>query len=191
VTESASNIVRSQCWDEAINTFGTAYVFEERARKLKLRLQLLNFVGLGVPIIVGLTVMTFGTDPKALPFVLTVAGVLGAIQVVVSLWSLIAGWSDAYAYSRTSASENRELSNRFKDLGQNPPTAYDELKTRFDLLQVENRNRSSLDVDQGVTNGERRMGMRAGLRQFKRRCSGCGQVPISMKSSSCDVCGNF
>ncbi len=144
-----------------------------------------------MPLTVGLIVLSFGTGPKALPWVLTAAAILGAIQAVVSLWSLVRGWNEAHAYARVSVGANDALSNSYKTLAQNPPASYDELQARFDLLQVENQNRTQLDLDQGAQDSEQRMGMRAGLRQFSRKCSGCRKVPTSMEPTDCDVCGNF
>lgn len=189
--QPAYDAVRSQCWNEAIKTYGTSHIFKQRARRFRIKLQVLSFIGLGVPLAVGIIVLSFGTEPDALPLVLTVAAILGGIQAVVSLWSLVSGWNEAHAYARVSVGANDALSNAFKTLAQNPPASYDELKARFDLLQVESQNRTQLDLDQGVQDPEQRMGMRAGLRQFERRCSGCGKVPTSMESTDCGVCGNF
>jgi mobilome CxxCx(11)CxxC protein len=185
--QPAYDAVRSQCWDEAIKTYGTSYIFKQRARRFKLKLQLLSFIGLGVPLTVGLIVLSFGTGPEALPWVLSVAAILGGIQAVVSLWSLVSGWNEAHAYARVSVGANDALSNSFRTLAQNPPASYGDLKARFDLLQVENRNRTQLDLDQGVRDSEQRLGMRSGLRQFGRKCKGCGKVPTSMEPTDCDV----
>lgn len=37
----------------------------------------------------------------------------------------------------------------------------------------------------------KRKGTRAALRKFRRRCAGCGQVPVSMTPNKCDIRGNF
>ncbi|MDR3625278.1 MAG: hypothetical protein P4L45_00510, partial [Ignavibacteriaceae bacterium] len=61
----------------------------------------------------------------------------------------------------------------------------------YRLLKIENDFRIDRDNQQYITEKEKRMGMRAGLRQFKRACAACKQVPVSLKSTNCDVCGNF
>ena len=42
-----------------------------------------------------------------------------------------------------------------------------------------------------VTDKEKRIGMRFGLRELSRKCVGCNEIPLSMNTSNCDICGNF
>ena len=79
----------NECWDRALHAFGTAQIFLRRARWHEQALRYLSFVAVAVPVIVGVLVMTFGTG-EYLPWVLGLAGALGAVQVVVSVWSVVA-----------------------------------------------------------------------------------------------------
>jgi mobilome CxxCx(11)CxxC protein len=180
-----------QCWDSAIHNFGTAYVFECRARRLRAMLRKLTFLGIIVPVFVGGIVTTYGTQFKYIGWVLSLAGILGLIQLVASIWALIAKWDDEYAYAQESTSSNYDLSNRFKTLAQNPPSTIAEFKTKLEFLNAENQRRSDLDYRQAITDAEKRKGLRAALRSFERACTACKKVPTSMEPSECDVCGKF
>lgn len=183
--------IRTDCWDEALKTFGTAYIFEKRADKMKRKLRWPAFAGIAIPLIIGSIYLSFGKEFEYLGEFVAIAGILGVVQIVVSAWSLVAKWDDRLAYSLESASANYELSNRYTKLAKNPPPDLAEFRRRFDVLEAKNHSRRDSDYKQGVSDKEKRMGMRAGLRQFERACKECGNVPTSMKPTDCAVCGNF
>lgn len=126
-----------------------------------------------------------------LPLAITVATVIGIIQVTVNLWSIIGQWVEEYSYAVSSTAANDSLSVRYRELGQNPPPKLDALRQRYDQLQVEDTMRRDQDLQHDIKDFEKRMGMRAALRQFERPCSACKQVPTSMEPSDCGVCGSF
>lgn len=181
---------RKLCWNNAVDAFGTSYVFQQRAHKLKTRLQWVNYVGVGVPLIVGSLVLSFGQF-SLLPVAITVASIIGIIQVAVNLWSIIGQWVEEHSYAVSSAAANDSLSVRYRELGENPPPELDGLRQRYEQLQVEDTMRRNQDLQHDIKGFEQRMGMRAALRQFQRKCAACKQVPTSMKPSDCGVCGNF
>ena len=188
--ESADSL-RRDCWDQAIYAFGTAWIFEQRAKRYRWRLRILDFLGIVVPVTVGGIVLSFGTMPTYLPYVFVPAGILSIVQLVMSVWSLVARWEDALVYAEESVSSNHRLSREYEGLGRNPPGALADLKLRHSLLEKENQLRNELDNKQGLTEREKRGGLRAGLRRFQRPCVACKQIPQSMKPSDCDVCGRF
>ncbi|MGW4750469.1 mobilome CxxCx(11)CxxC protein, partial [Streptomyces sp. NPDC004290] len=75
-------------------------------------------------------------------------------------------------------------------LADDPPTLAS-LRTQYEKLEVEDSARRDRDSEKGVTDKERRRGMRATLRKFQRQCAGCQLVPTSLTPSDCDVCGRF
>ena len=190
-SEDAQNKLREQCWNEALKTFGTGYLMERRAKRFRRALRILTFLGIGVPVLIGGVVLSFGFDFPYRDFVVGTAAVVLIAQLVVSVWALVAGWEDAHAYATSSASDNYSLSSRFRDLGNNPPPSYPNFRQQFDWLQVENRHRAELDYQQGISDKEKRSGLRAGLREFRKPCVECEKIPTSMRPSACDVCGNF
>jgi mobilome CxxCx(11)CxxC protein len=99
-------------------------IFLKRSRKYKRLLQLLGFIGIVVPLLIGGGVLGFGLQATYLPTFVTVAAALGVLQLGFSAWSIGFSWSDNLAYSLESAAENFALSDAFKELGSqaaNPP----------------------------------------------------------------------
>jgi mobilome CxxCx(11)CxxC protein len=183
--------IRQECWNQALRCFGTAYLFERRARRFRTMLRVLAFAGIAGPAIVGAVVLSFQTDASVLPIILVLAGVLSVAQLIASLWALSAKWDDAHAYASESTSANYRLFGRYRDLARIPPSDAADLERQFELLQAEYRNRSDQDNRQGVTDEEKRRGYRAALRELRRPCPECGNIPASMEPTDCGVCGNF
>jgi mobilome CxxCx(11)CxxC protein len=185
-----NNKTREKCWNEAFYAFGTAWIFEKRASRLRGRLRILTFLGIAVPLALGGTVASFGLDFRYLGLIIILAAILSIIQLIGSAWALVAKWEDEYAYSLESAVINYGLSNKYKELGENLPES-EELRIKMSLLDAENRLRKDSDLKHVITEKEKRMGHRAALRQFRRTCVACGEIPTSMKGSDCNVCGDF
>jgi len=180
---------RRKCWDAALHAYGTGYIFQKRARRLKRQNDLLTWVGFAVPLLVGALVGVFGHS-KHWNVVLVTAAVIGAVQIAISLWSIIKGWADGLSYSVASAATNESLATRFAALGEEPP-GLAALKAQYEKLSIEDAARRERDNEKGVTEKERRMGMRAALRKHRRACPACQKAPTTMKSSDCGVCGQF
>lgn len=182
--------IRTNCWDRSLEAFGTGYIFETRANRLRYQLRILTFLGIVVPLIAGAIVLTFGKVALS-PFLLIPAGILGITQVVGSLWSLVARWDDAYGYAIESLNSNYRLSNNYQRLAENPPEKLSELQIQYALIDREDEFRAAEDYKQAISEKEKRKGMRAALRKFRRQCSSCGQVPTSLTPTDCPVCGQF
>jgi mobilome CxxCx(11)CxxC protein len=166
-------------------------IFEKRANKYRWFLRILSFLGILIPIFIGTIYLSFRTQQWLLDLSVIIAGILGSLQVLLSAWSLTTRWEDTYSYALESQGHNYRLSASFEYLGKYSVLRPSELRKEFDLLQAENRQRTEQDNKQGLTDQEKRMGMRAALRKFQRSCAGCKEVPLSMKPSKCTVCGNF
>jgi len=183
--------IRQKCWDKAVHAHGTGYIFEERARALGKKIRLLAFLGIAVPASIGGIVLAFGTDFECKSIVLVLAGIIGIVQLIVSVWALVADWQDAYAYAHESLSANHRLAENFESLASNPPSDISEVEVNFRALMAEDKVLNQRDYRQEITPEEKREGMRAALRKFQRECASCGKVSESMSPSDCDVCGNF
>lgn len=132
--------------------------------------------------------MAFGANKSLLGPVLVVAGLLSLIQALLALWALTSRWDDTLSYGLESTRANHRLSAQYEQLAsQGPP----DIAARLEILNAATQARVESDIRQGITDAEKRMGMRAGLRQFRRACVGCDRIPISMDASDCNICGNF
>lgn len=177
------------CRAKAIHSLGTSYIFQKRAKALKLRLTIINYVGAVVPVIVGAMVLSFDID--SWDVVKIIAGVILLPQAAFNLWSIFGGWVEALPYANTSAAANDSLSVRFDALATAPPIKISDFRQAYEKLEIEDKARRDLDTAQHPDDAELRMGMRYALRKFEYPCASCGLIPKSMKPSNCDVCGNF
>lgn len=183
--------LRTHCWDKSFHSFGTGSIFENRAKKLGKKLIILKFLGILVPILLGALFTSYGVNWKYLTLVLFIASIISIFQLIGSVWALVSDWDNEYAYSKESASMNNKLSQQYKKLAETPPRTIEKFETEIELLDSEDAWRSNLDIQHHISEKEKRYGMRSALRNFQRKCSGCNEVPSTMKPSDCGVCGNF
>jgi mobilome CxxCx(11)CxxC protein len=188
--ETKALALRSQCWNSALHAYGTGFIFEQRAHRYKLRLQWLTYGSLALPLAVGLLVLGYG-EFKALKALIVIAAAGCAVLTMLSLWSIVGGWVDGYAYAKTAVSANYLLSERYATLGGNPPSAFQSLQREYDKLEVEDKLLQQQDYQQDIGEDEKRMGMHAALRKFRRSCAECNKAPTTMTPGDCGVCGNY
>ena len=191
MVRSSADIIREESWKRAIECFGTGAIFQRRARSLRHRIRILVFLALGGPLLLGATVLAFGTKGRSsvlLSILIPATAIVGIAQICASLWALVARWDDSLVEASQSVAENVRLSTDFRDLGVNPPS---DLESKFAILAAQYAIRSERDLGQDVSDKERRRGLRMALRQFHRPCVACGLVPLSEKASDCEVCGSY
>jgi mobilome CxxCx(11)CxxC protein len=187
----ATDRVCSDCWNRAIYAYGTGQIFLRRSLKFTKLLQALSFFGIIVPLLIGGVVLGFGTNGSYLEPLIAIAALAGIVQLAFSAWSIVYSWADALQYSLESASENFDLSLKFRELGEQSQAPPDDLELRVAVLKAKDEARQMADAQKGVTFKELRYGHRAGLRQFARSCEECKQIPRSMEASECHTCGRF
>jgi mobilome CxxCx(11)CxxC protein len=177
--------LKAAAWNKALESSGTAYIFEVRARRLGKRLNYLNFLGLAVPLNVGAIVLAYGI--KAIP----ICSAIGVFQLVVFAWSLVAKWVDRYQHSVQALVSNRSLAQKYESLAKEEPAGLLDYRHRLDVLDATDSAQRAEDYQQEIREAETRMGMHAGLRQYERECAGCHITPIRMEPTECGVCGDF
>lgn len=187
---SSRDVLRQECWKNAIYAFGTSHIFQRRLRRIRKRLQWLTYSGIVLPLLIGAVVLSFGVDLPGLPVLIAIAALLLIAQLAVSAWSIVAGWVDQLAHASDSAITNERLSRQYAELGRNPPSG-GQFRVAYDLVRADDQNQRQLDLRQHLSDKEERRGMRAALRQFRRACDGCGKVPASLRPTECDICGNY
>lgn len=173
--------------EKIYQTYGTARIFEKRLQNLLLRMKVLNFVGLAIPLLIGLVFLGFG---EINVYLKTIAVFLGIIQVVVFLWSIISKWDDKYQYAISALKRQEELHTDFKLITKETSTPQIYIER---LLEKENRFNSE-DITQNITEKEKRYAMRRTLYNFQLSCVVCGIQPTSikpLKTDNCDNCSNY
>jgi len=183
--------LRFECWDNAVHSFGTGYIFEKKSFKVLIKMRILQFFGIGVPLSLGGIVIALGGNFSFMNYLLIFVGVIATLQLLGTLWSLIAKWDDLYAYSIESKMNNYRLADKFSFLAKSPPEDINQFKIQYEILKKDDEIRNNFDNKQNISEKEKRMGLRAALRQYQRECICCHKTPVSMRPSDCDVCGNF
>jgi mobilome CxxCx(11)CxxC protein len=179
------------CTTSAIESYGTGYIFELRAKDVRWKIRWLTFLGIASPVLVGTTFGAYSLDSKFTTFVLALTAVLSIPLAILSVWSLVSKWDDTLSYSLESKSDNYRLSKDFRQLSADPNIDPDKFDRDYAILDVMAKQRKALDERYDFSEEEKRHGMRAGLRQIQYPCAGCKQVPMSLKSTDCPVCGQF
>ncbi len=182
---------RRNCHEFALRCFGTAYIFERRVAPLRIALKVLAFSSLAGPISIGALVVAVGTTANLVLWALAVAAALSVIQIILSLWSLVARWQDNLSYYLESKVDNYTLADRFYSLGNNTVLPDNKWRIDFSVLDALGYNRTQLDLRHDITDEEKRMGMRSALRQYQRKCTACQKIPNSLDTFNCSVCGSF
>ena len=180
-----------RCADEALKCYGTAYIFEKRASKLKTKLSYLNFLGIAGPAMLGATMATYSFDISIEEIIKIAAGTIGVFQFGFTIWSMTEGWGDKASEYIESKANNYSISKRLKQLEHNSTASIFEFESELAVIEREIEIRNGIDAKHDVTDEEKRMGMRYGLRQYQRPCAGCKAVPTEMKPTDCGVCGKF
>lgn len=179
-------VLLGQCRDKAFYAFGTSKIFERRMRRLELSRNWITYLGIVVPLLVGSLALSFGKEWVV--FLAVPAGIVIAIQLALSVWSLVAKWDDKYSYSINAMQAQTKLFNAWDQLGKRRP---EDLEKLVDELNVDDQRQEALDLAQSISEKEKRYAMRYSLFHFAQACRSCKTKPASMKPTNCDTCGNF
>lgn len=190
--EDNFNKLRLECWDDALHSFGTGYLYSLRGEDLKRKLKIIDFIGVVTPASVGGVALGYGLYPSILAFTIPIAVLVGIVQLIFSIWSITSGWSSLYPNYLESVIENAALAIEYENLAKFPPNGgFNELKIEKEKIDIKRANRDKQDNKNPLSEKEKRKGMRWALRKYQRACAGCNIVPVSMESTKCNVCGNF
>jgi len=180
------SVLLKQCSDKRFQAFGTGKIFERRVKRLERRRNWITYLGIAVPLLVGSLGLSFGGN--WVKYLAVPAGIAAAIQLILSLWSLVARWDDKYVYAVSAMQAQTKLFNSWDFLAKRQPA---NLEQRIDDLAAEDQRQETSDIAQGILPEEKRFAMRAALYHYGLVCLACKIQPPSMKASKCDTCGNF
>lgn len=182
------------CRDRCTYAFATAAIFEKRAAHYKKCLQWLTFLGLALPVAIGGVVAADLLGAGALKLFILAAGAIGVVQLIVSLWSVVADWPGQLESSLLASGENSRLANEFDALAKQFATPPANFNSIYDKLTTQDNAQQAADQRQLITKEEKIYGHRAALYQYSIKCAKCQTVPTSRETSSavktpCDTCG--
>lgn len=181
--------LKKECADNRFYSFGTSKLFERRAKIYRRYLNLITFLGLAVPLVIGITVLSFSGESKVFKnIMIPTAGMLTTCQLIVSLWALVSRWNEKNDYAVSAIKSNTRLETEFNRLCNSEEEVINNeisnLRNEYDRVKQE-------DTAHGVSEKEMRWGMRKALIHYKLKCPTCNLKPTSMVPLSCDTCGNF
>lgn len=183
--------LRQDAWNYALNSYGYGYIYSLRSEKLNRNLNIITFLGILIPVLIGGIVTTYGLTSPILKYLLIITAPLSIIQLIISVWSVVANWNTSYAYYLETSLDNYNLSSSFEKIGKYPRLSVNDLTTELEKIIVLRENRDKQDNKYPLNEIEKRQGMRYALRKYKRSCAGCDTIPINMDSTDCAVCGKF
>jgi len=176
--ENLYDKLRLECHHKSQDCSAMRYIFEQRAKRLNWRVTLIKAFG-------------YGLDNTMLKDLIVIAVPVSCIQFAISLWAIIYNWDGELAYSYEGIQSYNPLYSQYHELASYPPNNFDDLKQKFDLINIEMSFRSQQDASHNIAEWENRMGMRYSLREHQVACVGCKKTPLSLDSTDCDVCGKF
>jgi len=184
-------ILRNESWDKAIQSFGKSYIFSQRTIFYNNWIRFLTILGIIVPLFIGATASGYGIDSNILKWTINISIPLTIIQLLISVFSIVNQWSENLSYSIEATNDYGTLSEEFKKLGKKPPRDLKTFEHQLEILKTKYNLRNDQDSKFQIKEIERRKGMRYALREFQRTCIGCKNVPLSLNSTDCEVCGNY
>ena len=186
----ATKVIKQNCWDKALDAFGYSYIYSKKVEKLNFWLRLSKVLGILIPVLVGSVVASYLTNKEVVDFVVLITTPLTIFQLIVSSYLTIVGSDEKVNTYSLKIAEYSILNSDFENLArlgdENDPI---KLQHNYEILVERERGISKGNFE--ISDEYLRLGMCAGLREYRRTCAGCKKVPVSIKSSECDVCGNF
>lgn len=185
--------IRNEAWKQFIDARGAQEIFNRRATSLKRWMRARDFLAVAIPVIVAFFATTdfiqkIG-DLKA--FALAVLAIASVGQVLLSFWSLIARWDESRSISLQLSAESNVLEVQWRDIGKGHvkdfELAYNNARARQQLLDAKLATAE-------ITQSERVIGLRAGLKEIPRECMACNNIPSTIDppwfpGTRCPVCG--
>lgn len=184
--------LKDSCNEHMFWCYGTKAIFQRREGRLKWLREWITYLGIIGPVVIGSAVGAFGRDWKIMgvevvPWVVAVASIVGIVQIVLSVWALVARWDEAYGAAQESIRGNNELYHKFRSLRDMPPQDY---MGELEMLRQENTRQEASDYRQSISEKEKRYAYHESMRYLGNPCRGCQLVPSGV-ATKCSTCGRW
>ncbi|WP_162343205.1 mobilome CxxCx(11)CxxC protein [Cyclobacterium salsum] len=187
--EDRQKKLRTDCWDKALDSFGYSYIYSKKIESLNFQLRWTKVLGILIPVLLGGILTSYYSYEIILELAIYITTPIALIQLLLSAYLTIIGADEKVNTYSTKSAEYSLLNSEFEYLGKYPPENVSLFQNKMDILLERERGISKGNFD--IEDKELRMGMRAGLRNYRRGCAGCGETPISMTPTDCEICGNY
>ncbi len=181
--------IRTDCWDKTLDAIGYGYIYQLKIKKINFWLRISKVLGIIIPVFLGgILTSTYNlTEYISMAIWITSPFALG--QLVLSTILTINGADENVLKYSTKAAEYSVIETEFRQMARYPNDDEFEYLKKLEILIEREKGISKVNLE--VTDEEKRIGMRFGLRELSRKCVGCDKIPLSMNASKCDICGNF
>jgi mobilome CxxCx(11)CxxC protein len=185
--------IRQEAWKQFIDARGVYTIFQRRAKRLKFWMQARDFSAIAIPIIVAF-VATADFIEKLGQFkavALAILAVLGVAQVLMSSWSLISRWDEERSYSLRAIRDANSMEVEWRDIAIGAVLDFDAAYAR---AKAQQQIIDSHDIGKEISESERQIGLRSGLKEVPRECMECKKIPETIDppkkvTTRCPICG--
>lgn len=171
-----------------VHAWATHFAASRRIRVTRNWLRALSFIGMAVPILIGVYYTNFGAD-WVLATAKTTSAILAIPLFIISAWAVVNKWDDQLSDALESAVANRRFADRLQLLFDNPVLDEAGKWSALQAIAQEATEQNRRDDEIGFSDWELRIGHRKALKQLRLRCATCDQEPRDLASTSCDTCG--
>lgn len=181
--------IRQDCWDKTLDAIGFGYIYQIKIKKINFWLRISKILGIIIPVFLGGVLTSTYNKPEYIAIAIWITSPFALGQLVLSTILTINGADENVLKYSTKAAEYSVIETEFRQMARYPNSDEFEYLKKFEILIEREKGIAKGNLE--VTDKEKRLGMRFGLRELSRECVGCKTVPLSMKSTKCDICGNF
>ncbi|WP_318463712.1 mobilome CxxCx(11)CxxC protein [Photobacterium leiognathi] len=171
-------------------SYGTAQVFEARVNRLRKLRASLTFLGIVLPVTVGGMYISFSQSKELMTGILSVAGGVGVVQLILSTWALVSGWDSQYELAIKSLQGNTSNFNKCKRFATTEFRSDAEFISVYESIIRDVEQQELVDITQHISKKEKYTAYQESLTYYNRGCHSCNQNPSeSSKSKTCSSCG--
>lgn len=181
--------IRQDCWDNTLDAIAYSYIYQLKIKSINFWLRISKILGIIIPVFLGGILTSTYNSPEYISMAIWITSPFALGQLVLSTILTINGADENVLKYSTKAAEYSVIETEFRQMARYPNSDEFEYLKKFEILIEREKGISKANLE--VTDKEKRIGMRFGLRELSRECVGCKKTPLSMTSSKCDICGNF
>ena len=185
--------IRQEAWKQFIDARGAQTIFSRRASSLKWWMQARDFSAIAIPVVVAFVATTdfISALGNFKVLALAVLAIAGLLQVLLSSWSLISRWDEERSYSLRALRDAYDMEVKWRAIAKgdvaDASTAYEAAKAQQQVID-------SHDIGREISEAERQIGLRAGLKEVPRPCVECKKIPATIDvpkniEHRCPICG--
>ncbi|WEM40819.1 hypothetical protein PTW35_09155 [Photobacterium sp. DA100] len=170
------------------HTYGAIEIFEKRKRRLCRLRNVIVYLGLAIPVSLLCLVLFDNEHPAIKSTLIAIISIILLVQLIMSLWALIAKWEEKYEYSISAMTSSRIIYERLNSLINSNKSIPSDVML---AISDDYHSQFSDELAHEITAKEKCYGYRKSLIKFSKVCPLCQSKPIDMKPSGCKLCGKF